>query len=143
MAGVVKTDNMILEKNVTLEDVKKNIKPSSAVPTVWYSSRTAWWTDDPKDLQTSKGIIPLDIFGAPLYQGDLKKFIEAAESEPDHYGGEYGLNVLMACHHKNFKPEASETDLYDLTKNDALAIFKRAIHDKIVHDPCFQFLKNE
>jgi hypothetical protein len=83
-----------IKKGITLEAVL-----NSTQPTIFYSSRTIWWTDDPKDLQGTG--LPLDVFGAPLFEAPKKDWINAAIFKPDHYG-EGGLEILMACHHKNF-----------------------------------------
>lgn len=91
---------MQIEKNVTLQQVKK-----SGSNTVYYSANTLWWTDDPEDLQ--RGPIPLDIYGSPLFQGELDIFLRKAQQKPDHYGS-HGLTTLMAAHHKNMKPEKDD-----------------------------------
>ena len=94
-----------IKKGVTLEAVL-----NSTQPTIFYSSRTIWWTDDPNDLQGTG--LPLDIFGAPLYQAPKNEWIKMAMSRPDHYG-EGVLDILMACHHKNF--DATNDNRADFT----------------------------
>lgn len=121
---------MKLKMAVTFKQMKE-----SKSKTIYYSSRTAWWTDDPKDLQGSGDTIPLDIFGAPLFQAPKNEFLEHVEAKPEHYG-KYGIEGFMACHHKNFTPDEGETHgMYG-----GLDIFKRTIHQYKMHDPSFSLL---
>lgn len=88
---------MKLKLGVTYQQIK-----DGASKKIYYSSKTVWWTDDPNDLQP--GPVPLDIFGAPLFEADKIKFLRVLEKMPEHYG-ENGINAFMAMHHKNFTPE--------------------------------------
>lgn len=90
---------------VTKKQTLKNVQESKS-KTVYYSSRTVWWTDDPADLQGSG--LPLDIFGAPLYEAPKDPFLKAALSKPDHYG-KNGIETFMATHHKNFTAVKGES----------------------------------
>lgn len=44
--------------------------------------------------------IPLDPWGAPLYQVEAGKWIQPAEEKPEHFK-KYGLEAFMKTHHKN------------------------------------------
>ena len=98
----------IIKKGVTLKQVQQ-----SKSDTIYYSSKTIWWTDDPNDLQTHEStLIPLYIFGALLYEAPKDEFLKQALSNAAHYGSG-GFDTFMATHHKNFKP----------SEGDKLAIF--------------------
>lgn len=107
---------MKLINRVTFDEVK-----NSKSDTVYYSTRTFWWTDDPNDLQQTKplatdmapkgsapgfgGGLPCDIFGCVLFQIEKSKWIGDVEKIKSHYGG---LDIFMAMHHKNFTPEIGD-----------------------------------
>lgn len=107
---------MKLLNKVTFEDVV-----NSNSDTVYYSTKSKWWTDDPADLQTTKPIpaqfrpkgaaedfgagLPCDIFGCVLFQIEKDKWIANPDKIAAHYGS---LDVLMAMHHKNFQPEKGD-----------------------------------
>lgn len=127
---------MLLTKVITLQEVQefaKTLPVRSEGPTAWWSAWTAWWTHDPDDLQP--GPIPLDSLGSSLYQGDLREFLENAVARPERYGPD-GLNVFMACHHKNFAMEPGES----LKLYTSLGIFQEAVRKAIADDPHFQLL---
>lgn len=83
---------------------------------IFYSTKTCWWTHDPKDLQ--KGAVPLDICGAPLFQADrddpfkhqdgVAAFLDAKvirnhSAYSPEKGDHHHVTVLMAMHHQNCK----------------------------------------
>jgi hypothetical protein len=104
---------MKLLNKVTFQDVV-----NSKSDTVYYSTKTKWWTDDPADLQTTKPLpaaarpagapedygsgLPCDRFGCVLFQIEKEKWVANPDKIAAHYGS---LDVLMAMHHKNFQPE--------------------------------------
>lgn len=91
---------------------------NSKTDTVYYSTRTLWWTDDPNDLQKTKplpdnlrpagmpegygGGLPCDIFGQVLFQIEKATWLGDRDKIVSHYGS---LDAFMAMHHKNFQPE--------------------------------------
>lgn len=107
---------MKLLYKVTFEDVV-----NSQSDTVYYSTKTRWWTDDPADLGTTKPLpphlrplgskedfgagLPCDRFGCVLFQIEKEKWIANPDKIAAHYGS---LDVLMAMHHKNFQPEVGD-----------------------------------
>lgn len=82
-----------MQKVITLADVKANKGDK-----IYYSSRTIWWTDDPKDLQGTG--LPLDIFDAPLFEAPKEDYFKQALQKPEHYG-KNGHDTFMYGHHKN------------------------------------------
>lgn len=134
---------MILKKAITFEEVLKKANALSPAidhfekPTVWWSANTAWWTDDPNDLQP--GSIPLDSLGSPLFQGNLKIFLKGATKQPEKQYGEFALNTFMAMHHKNFSPELGENKkLFS-----SFLSFEEAIRRKRVIEPDFQLITKD
>lgn len=120
-----------LRKGVTLEAVQ-----SSKSNTIYYSSRSIWWTDDPDDLQGDRGGIPLDIFGAPLFEAPKKDWMKAALSKPDHYG-DGGLETLMASHHKNMEVVDEDKNLFTNFRHLNIHV---AVQKKVY--PSFTLLKS-
>jgi hypothetical protein len=107
---------MKLLNKVTFDQVK-----NSNSDTVYYSTRTFWWTDDPNDLRKTEPLpkqfhppgvpadygagLPCDIFGGVLYQMEKSKWVGDEERIKAHYGS---IEVLMAMHHKNFTPDVGD-----------------------------------
>jgi len=92
----------------TLEEIRQT-KPK----TVFYSSKTCWWTTNPDDLCCAHGIpandcvhgdvggVPLDPAGAPLLLTyDVVGFLKDAEQNADRYG-RHGIKAFVLAHHGN------------------------------------------
>lgn len=122
---------MKLKIGITYKQVKE-----SKSDTIYYSSRTPWWTDDPNDLQGDGKTIPLDILGAPLFQAPKMDFLKHVEAKPEHYG-EFGIEGLMAMHHKNFELEDANDKQRLLYQKD---LFKIAIKNVKLISPSFSLL---
>lgn len=129
---------MKLTMGVTYQKVKE-----SKSPTIYYSSRTAWWTDDPEDIQLADPMpqfpdyqLPVDIIGAPLFEAPKADFLKKVEENPDHYG-QYGIECFMAMHHKNFKLEGEEDKKRLIHQRD---LFKIAIANVKLMSPSFSLL---
>lgn len=101
-------------KLITLEDIKNN-KPKK----IYYSVKTVWWTDDPKDLK--KGPVPLDVFGSVLFETtDVDGFLdENAINKQDSYG-KNPLRNFMLSHAKNIKLACDKMPprSFDLVEHD-------------------------
>lgn len=97
----------IASKLTSLQDVL-DAKPD----TVWYSSRTCWWTTNPDHLEEtrigrgdSKGSIPTDPAGAPLFMtNNVEGFLKDAADHADHYG-KHGIDAFMLAYHGNVENE--------------------------------------
>lgn len=89
---------------------------------IYYSANTVFWTHDPKDLDTSKGI-PLDCFGSPLLQTEkVDEFLNRTLIENHEAYGvpqnrlrnfmlTHAKNIWIACEampHGSFKLVASQ-----------------------------------
>ena len=85
----------------------------------FYSVRCCWWTSFPDDLGSTANFgVPSEITvgdrkvksslpccpycGSMLMQGDLRKFIDNALENPEHYGN-YGMEAFEKAHHRNSK----------------------------------------
>lgn len=129
---------MKLKMGVTYRQVKE-----SKSDTIYYSSRTPWWTDDPDDIQHAEPRkefpdyqLPVDILGAPLFQAPKMDFLKHVEAKPQHYG-EFGIEGFMAMHHKNFELD-DENDKHRLIYQRDL--FKTAIANVKLMSPSFSLL---
>lgn len=103
-----------------LNKVKFEEIVNSKSDTVYYSTRTFWWTDDPADLKETKPIptsfrptafspefgggLPCDIFGCVLYQIEKQRWLDV-DKIINHYGS---TDILMAMHAKNFIPDMGD-----------------------------------
>lgn len=101
-----------MKDQLTIEDIR-----AANPKTIFYGSRTAWWTHDPEDLHTTKplpesfspkgakngfgGGMPCGASGEMLYEmHEPEKWLKAAESKPGHFG-KHGIKAFMASHAQN------------------------------------------
>lgn len=71
-----------------------------AADKVYYGAQTCWWTIDPKDLHEHPKVpgLPTDPRGGVLLETPSPEaFLEAAESNPDHYGRR-GMDAFWAAY---------------------------------------------
>jgi hypothetical protein len=66
-----------------------------------YSIACCWWTSFPQDLGVNRAQLPCcPHCGSVLMQAPLRKFVEAAQTNPAHYGAGQ-LATFVAAHSRN------------------------------------------
>lgn len=92
-----------LTHRVALHDVRSE-KPS----TIYYSTKTCWWTHKASDLYCSSYGLPCDPRSGMLLQtDDVEGFLRAAEEHSSSYG-RHGLRAFEAAHHGNVVVSAQD-----------------------------------
>lgn len=121
--NILQKFGVVVRRQVTMKEVRE-----SKSKTVYYSCKTTWWTDDPADLQLG-GTVPLDVFGAPLFEAPKGDFLDKAVAAAQKYGVN-GLDTFMASHHKNFDTSLSGSPFTTFDLIDVVVSAIKSVNEK-------------